>query len=233
MQNFNYIRIINFMKRTLFFVFASVVFASCQKEVEGDAGNSGGSGGGGGNNTSTDYQPVSANSEWNYSSTSAGNYTLKALGTDTTINAKRYYEFDNSSPQGAERVYIGKSNGIYWQYGESAVGGIILEQVYLKDSAIGTNWTNTISVGGFNNYHKYTVSARDIQRTVSGKTFNTVIELTYQMSVDDPLGGGILSVGGGKQYYAKGVGPIESYFKVGFLGVNVSDTTKLVSYTIR
>jgi hypothetical protein len=221
------------MKRILFFVFAAIVLASCQKEVDDLIGNSGGNGGSGNNNTSTDYQPVSANSEWNYSSTSAGNYTLKSLGTDTTINARRYYKFDNSSSQGAERVYLAKSNGVYWQYGESVIGGVVLELIYLKDSAIGTNWTNTISIGGFNNYHKYTVSAKDIQRTVNGKTFNNVIELTYQMSLDDPLGGGILNVGGGKQYYAKGVGPIESYFKVGFLGVNVSDTTKLMSYTIR
>ena len=48
------------MNRILLFVFAVVVLASCQKEVDDLIGNSGGSGGGN-NNTPTDYQPVSAN----------------------------------------------------------------------------------------------------------------------------------------------------------------------------
>ena len=212
------------MKRIFFFVFSIFVFAACQKEVDDNPG-------GGGANTS-DYQPVSANSEWNYSSTSIGNYSVKALGSDTMINGRKYYKFDNVTAQGINRGYLGKANGVYWQYGESPVGGIILEQIYLKDSAIGTSWTNTITLNGFSNYHKYTVSARDIQRTVNGKTFNNVIELTYELSLDNPLGG-IINAGGGKQYYAKSVGAIEQYFAAGFLGINVSDTTKLISYTIR
>ena len=214
------------MIRILIFAFIVILIASCQKEADGGLSSS--------NNTTTisDYQPVTANSEWNFSSTSIGNYTLKSLGSDTLINGRKYYKFDNTSSQGTERGYISKSNGTYWQYAESPVGGIVLEQIYLKDSAIGTNWTNTISVNGFSNYHKYTVSAKDIQRTVNGKTFNNVIELTYEMSLDNPLGG-IINAGGGKQYFAKGIGAIESYFDVGFFGINVSDTTRLVSYTIR
>lgn len=215
------------MKYLILILFSAFIFTACQKEIDGGSGN------GGAGSTSSDYQPVTANSEWNYSSTSAGNYSVKSLGTDTTINGKKYYKFDNITPQGAVRSYIAKVNGVYWQYGESPVGGVILEQIFLKDSAIGTNWTNTITISGFNNYHKYTVSARDLQRTVNGKNFSNVIELTYEMSVDDPIGGGVLSTGGGKQYYAKGVGAIESYFNVGFLGISVSDTTKLVSYTIK
>jgi hypothetical protein len=74
---------------------------------------------------------------------------------------------------------------------------------------------------------------RDIQRTVVGKTYNSVIELTYDFSVDDPLGGPVVSVGDGKYYYAKGVGLIEAYFGFSFFGVSSSDTTRLLNYTIR
>jgi hypothetical protein len=211
------------MKKIFFFTILVFLFSSCQKEVDGTLVGGG---------STADYQPVSANSEWNYTSTSIGNYTLKSVGADTMINGRRYYKFDNISSQGSARAYIAKANGVYWQYGESPVGGVVLEQIYLKDSAIGTTWTNTISVGGFSNYHKYTVAAKDIQRTVNGKTFNNVIELTYQMSLDNPLGG-VINAGGGKQFYAKGVGAIESFFTVGFLGFNISDTTRLTSYTIR
>lgn len=210
------------MKKNFFVAFVILLFASCQKEVDG--GLSGG--------TVADYQPVSANSEWNYTSTSIGNYTLKSIGADTMINGRRYYKFDNITSQGTARAYLAKVGGVYWQYGEAPVGGVVLEQIYLKDSAIGTNWTNTISVSGFNNYHKYTVSARDLQRTVNGNSFNNVIELTYQLSLDNPLGG-VINAGGGKQYYARGVGAIESFFTAGFMGFNISDTTRLTSYTIR
>jgi hypothetical protein len=210
------------MKKSFFFAVVIILFASCQKEVDGRLG--GGS--------VADFQPVSANSEWNYTSTSIGSYTLKSIGADTMINGRRYYKFDNITSQGTARAYLAKVGGVYWQYGEAPVGGVVLEQIYLKDSAIGTNWTNTISVSGFNNYHKYTVSARDIQRTVNGKSFNNVIELTYQLSLDNPLGG-VINAGGGKQYYARGVGAIESFFTAGFMGFNISDTTRLTSYTIR
>jgi len=210
------------MKNLFFFVFTITFFSSCQKEVDGTTGAT----------SAGDFQPVSANSEWNYTSTSIGNYTLKALGTDTLINGRRFYKFDNISSQGTSRGYLHKSNGVYWQYAKAPVGGLVVEQVYLKDSAIGTGWTNTISVSGFNNYHKYTVSARDIQRSVNGTTFNNVIELTYELSLDNPLGG-VVNAGGGKQYYARGVGAIESFFTAGFMGFNISDTTKLTSFTLR
>ena len=53
---------------------------------------------------------------------------------------------------------MSKVNGVYRTYGNFDPVGVVLELIYLKDAAIGTNWTNTISVGGFSNYHKYTVS---------------------------------------------------------------------------
>jgi hypothetical protein len=87
------------MNRILFFVFAVVVLASCQKEVDDLIGNGGGSGGGN-NNTPTDYQPVSANSEWDYLSTNTGPSHLVALGTDTTINSLRYYKFNTTTNAG-------------------------------------------------------------------------------------------------------------------------------------
>ena len=216
------------MKRILFFVFAVFVFASCQKEVDDSLGNNGGSGG-----STSDYQPVSANSEWDYLSTNNGASHIVALGTDTTINGLRYYKFNTTNSGGTERGYISKVNGVYRTYGNFEPVGQVVELIYLKDSAIGSNWTNTISVSGFSNYHKYTVSKRDIQHTVNGKTYNTVIELTYDFSVDDPLSGSVLSVGGGKYYYAKGVGLIEAYFGFNFFGVSTSDTTRLLNYTIR
>ena len=215
------------MKRILFPVLAIFVFAACQKEVDGNLGNGGGGG------AILDYQPVSANSEWDYISTTNGPSHMVALGTDTTINGLRFYKFNTTTTAGTERGYVSKVNGVYRTYGNFDPAGQVIELVYLKDSAIGVNWTNTISLGGFGNYHKYTISRKDIQHTVLGKTFSPVIELNYDFSIDDPLGGPRISVGGGKYYYAKGVGLIEGYFGFDFFGVSASDTTKLLNFTIR
>ena len=57
------------------------LLSSCQKEIDW------GLGGGVGSN---DYQPVSANSVWNYTSTSKGSYTIKSLGTDSLISSRQY-----------------------------------------------------------------------------------------------------------------------------------------------
>jgi len=216
------------MRYILISLFAVLIFAACQKEVDGGIGNSGGAGG-----SVTDYQPVSANSEWDYTSTTAGPSHIVALGTDTMINGLRYYKFNTTRGGSTQRGYISKINGVYRTYGNFDPVGQVVELVYLKDSAVGANWTNRITVSGFSNYHKYTVSGRDIQHTVNGRAYNNVIELTYDFSVDNPLGGGILSIGGGKYYYAKGVGLIEAFFEFDFLGVSSSDTTRIVNYTIR
>src|SRR6187399_3269983 len=136
------------MNRILFFCFALVVLFSCQKEVDDLIGNSSGSGGGGNINTPIDYQPVSANSEWDYLSTFTGPSHLVALGTDTTINSLRYYKFNTTTNAGTERGYLSKVNSVYRTYGNFDPVGVVLELIYLKDAAIGTNWTNTISVSG-------------------------------------------------------------------------------------
>lgn len=157
-----------------------------------------------------------------------------ALGTDTTINGRKYYKFNKTAGGATERGYISKVNGIYRTFGNFAPIGHVIELTYLKDSAIGTNWTNTITVNGFSNYHKYSVSKRDIQHTVNGKTYNPVIEVNYDFLIDDLLGGSSpVNVGGGKYYYAKGVGLIEAFINTNFFGVSSSDTSRLVNYVIR
>jgi hypothetical protein len=216
------------MRQILFLFFVAFVLASCQKEVDGGVGNGGGGGG-----STTDYQPVSANSEWDYTSTSTGPSHQKALGTDTMINGLRYYKFDATRGTTTQRGYVNKGNGVYRTYGNFDPVGQVVELVYLKDSAVGCNWTNRITVSGFSNYHKYTVSRRDISYTVNGRSYNPVIELNYDFSIDNPLGGGVLNIGSGKYYYAKGVGLIEAYYNFDFFGVTTSDTTRLTNYTIR
>lgn len=197
---------------------------ACQKEIKEDGSPISGN--------SSDYQPTSAGSEWNYSSTSVGNYKIVSLGTDSLINGLQYYKFDNIANGVSVRFYVNKANGVYRNYGFFPAAAQVIDLIVLKDSAIGTTWTNTITSAGISNYHKYTVHARDQQRTVNGKTYNNVIDLDYELLVDNPISGGTISAGTGKNYWAKGVGAIESNYDLGFFGVTIKDTTRLISYTI-
>ena len=209
-----------------------LVLASCQKEMSVESVNNGNTPGAGGNN---DYQPVSAGSEWEYSSLILGDYTIKSLGSDSMINGIRYYMFDNIHSLGISLVYINKDNGIYRQATRTVFGGQWAEVISLKDAAVGTTWTNTITSQGINSYHKYTVAARDIQHTVNGKTYSPVIELDYEYLIDDLMGGGStpVSIGSGKTFVAKGVGSIESYYTADMFGLPLVDSVYLISSVIR
>src|SRR5687768_11675653 len=84
----------------------SCLLFSCQKESSDSEEQSGGMG--------DDYQPTTAGSVWNYKSTTIGNYKLVALGSDTLVDGKKFYKFDNSL---YGRQYAGKDNGVYSSYG--------------------------------------------------------------------------------------------------------------------
>ena len=211
-------------------VLSLLVFTSCQKEVSVDSVNNGGNPGAGNNE---DYQPVSAGSEWTYSSISLGNYSVKSLGTDSMINGLKYYKFDNINSLGTSRVYIHKNNGVYTQAARTVMSGDFFQMIVLKDAAIGTTWTNKLTSSGYSNYHTFTVAAKGIQRTVNGKVYNNVIELDHDFLVDDVMGGSPVSIGGGKAFFAKGVGGIENYYTADMFGLQIADSVYLVSATIR
>ncbi len=199
------------------FVISVFTFVACQKEIDA--------------NIIGDYQPVSAGSEWNYTSSATGNFTILSLGDDTTINAKKYYSFERSSGGASgitTKLYRSKLNSVYRQIGASAPFTTIVESIYLKDTAVGVSWTDTINVGGVNNYHKYTIAAREGQRVVNGEKYFKVIEVDYQLSIASPLGN--INAGNGKNYFAKNVGSVESILSIGFGGVNFSDTSRLMSF---
>ena len=179
------------MKKGILAGIVIVIFllSSCQKEIDW------GLGGGVGSN---DYQPVSANSVWNYTSTSKGSYTIKSLGTDSLINSRRYYKFDRIQSGVASRLYMNKTGGEYWQYAFFPQAFQVVDLNYLKDSVVGTTWTNTIIIAGLANYHKYTILANGISRTVNGRTFNNVIELDYRFFIVNPFTNGLINSGSGK-----------------------------------
>lgn len=216
---------------------SSTILTACQKELEFDTPPGSGGGTGGGGTTGTDYQPVTAASEWNYVSTGpTGSYKVVSIGTDSLIGGKSFYRFNNVTPAGTSRSYINKESGVYTTYASGTTSGGItipnLTLIYLKDAAVGTTWTNVISYMGTASNHKYTVTAKGLTKTVLTKSYSNVIELGYALSVANPLGGPDIQVGEGKYYFAKGVGFIESDLMSGFGPAVLIDTTRLSSYTI-
>ena len=195
---------------------------SCKKESDEDVTTGPGTGG--------DYFPSTAGSSWNLSSTSLGNYTVTSLGTDSTINGKKYFKFDNSK---GGRQYLNKENGVYTTYAHVPEIGQSVNMIVLKDAAVGTTWTNTVTVNGIPMSYTYKVISAGTDKTVDGKTYKDVIAIEYTVSMKEPTTGTTFNFGKGRQYYAKGIGGIAGAFEVGMPGNTVTDSTYLKSYIIK
>lgn len=210
------------MKKVITAFAAALVLFSCQKEADftTEPTNSNNSGG----TSHNDYQPTTANSKWNMRSTSLGDYTFVSLGTDSMINNKKFYKFDHSV---GGRQYISKENKVYQTVAFFPQTGGWITNTYLKDAAVGTTWNDVLPASGANVTMAYTVASVGGQRTVNGKAYSNVIKLTY---VQSAMG---MTTGAGEQYFAKGVGPIESVARMDMLGVQATiDSTYLVSSAI-
>ncbi len=194
--------------------------------------------------TST-YQPLTTNSEWNYTvtGTTTASYKLTATATDTLINSRTYKIFSNSN---AANEYYNKSNTDYFRYAKPAeFNNQPVELLYLKDDlAKGQTWveTKTISVNvtGFGlvpvtTQFTFTVADKGIDHTVNGVVFKDVIKITAVPSFT-ALGSTIPVTANDLQYfYAKNVGLINSktILTIPLASVNINTETKLGAYTIK
>jgi len=203
-----------------------LVMAACQKEHSDDTTNNG---------STTDYQPTTAGSTWQYSSTSQGNYTETATGTDTTISGQQFSAIDNSV---SGRRYVNKNNGTYTSYGRFPQLDTTLQLTYLKDAAAGTSWEDDkiYTINSFPVPIKvtYTIASRDNDKTVNNITYKNVIAVNTTISANIPLTGEV-NVAQAQQFYAKGVGLILQTFSAQVPGsqTTVSDSTYLLSSTIK
>src|SRR5437763_8151167 len=152
------------MKTKLFAALTAfvVVFAACQKENNDGTDNGG---------TTEDYQPTSAGSTWQYTSSTSGSYTETATGGDSTISGEKFSIFDNTA---SGRRYVNKNNGIYTSYGYVPQIDTSLTLLYLKDADAGTTWTNVGQYSGIPVTLTYTIASRDGNKTVNGTSFKNV-----------------------------------------------------------
>jgi len=197
----------------------------------------------------TDYQPLTTGSEWNYTvtGTNAGTFKITATNKDSVISGRSYKVFTNS---GAANEYYYKSSGDYFRYNSiKELNNQLVEVLYLKDNlAKGQTWTETktvnINVGpplgtvpGTVQF-VFTVSEKGIDHIVDGVTFKDVIKITAVPTFSVLVMGtptSVPSTSDLQYFYSKNIGLIYSktILAIPLASINASSETKLGAYTIK
>ena len=209
----------------LHILIVSIFLTACQREVDEGTEN-------------FDYIPTSPGSSWRYTSSRKGRFDLDATSKDTIINGYKYRVFNklNYSNGLTTKVYYGKTNKTYRTFGTTGISLQPGEIVLLKDTVVTGLWSSGVPLsGGFIDYHKFTITGRDLQYTVNNITYNNVIRLDYEWLLYDPNAGQQVHYGDGKFYYARGVGLIESICdgQWGLPPNREQDTVRLYSFNIK
>jgi hypothetical protein len=152
---------------------------------------------------------------------------------DTSILGKTYHVFTNSN--GSANEYYNKTGSDYYTFRaiSAALATPPIEVIYLKDAAASTSWSQTVNVplSGvpttvpvvFTNI----VAAKGLTRTVNGKTYTDVVQVTTTAVVTGlPAGSVITDI---QSYYAPKFGLIENKNKISLplLTTNIDQNTIL------
>ena len=185
------------------------------------------------NNTTGGIQPymtITPQSTWQYETrdsiaNTSSTYTLTSTLRDTTVTSagasRTYHVFTNSSNNSSEYYAIQGSD--YFNYREMTLagtsGGTKLELPYLRDNAnVNDTWGLDFSVTALGIpvplRINYRLAEKGITRVVNGITYNNVIKVTSTITSSSTLipSGGLQS--DIQNYYAPGVGSIESISKI-------------------
>jgi hypothetical protein len=202
------------MKNLLLLLICIILFTQCKKSSDSPA---------------SDYLPLTVGTNWTYISNGVTS-KLTVTSKDTVALGRTYKVVSNNN--GANQ-YHGKSGNDYYRF--ATFQGFLpngVEELYLKsDGSINTTWQFNVNVM-FGTIPvpvtaKYTITEKDITKTVQGVSYSKVIHVT--LALTSPLGNN----GGGDFYYAKGIGMISSSLSITVPGSTQSNTTELVAYEIK
>lgn len=146
-------------------------FSSCSDKDDPEPGAS----------AELDYQPTTQGSTWSYGGSSP--YTVNATGKTKEVSGKIFYEMETKEGDATRLSYVHKANGVYTVEGmEEAFAGVAL--VFLKDNApVGDTWTETVAMDGIETKMTFSIEAKDITKTVEGKTYQNVIHVRMNTAV--------------------------------------------------
>ncbi len=192
--------------------------------------------------TTKGYQPMTANSYLKYRETmSTGVIDTNSqtiAGTTTLINGKTYSVVTAKSQlYGTSTGYFSNINHAYTTRATTLVSGTTVEFLYLIDNVgVGATWTAPLTDNGIVNGVPGRVSGviteKNITKTVSGITFNSVVHTTLQLQYD--LGSGFVNYATYDFYVAKGVGVIQvDAVLAPISGSSLTTSTKIIDFSIK
>jgi len=125
--------------------------------------------------TAPDYLPTTSGTTWTYGGRSP--YTCTVTGNTKVINGKTYQEMQNKVGTMEYKSYVIKEKGVYTAI--SLVTGMAnLEIAILKEELpVGSTWEQTGIVNGLDVKLKFTITEKDVTKTIEGKTFKNVINV--------------------------------------------------------
>lgn len=122
-------------------------------------------------------------------------YILTSLGTDTTIQGKKFNVFTSNLAGPESQTYFTKEGGNYFQYGtyidpgsgEVSPNGFIM--LYFKDDQpVGSTWEETHTIQGMVQHFKSSIKGKGLSKTVNGITYKDVIEIEVTATPELPAG---------------------------------------------
>jgi hypothetical protein len=201
------------MKRNLLVILAvlTLFYASCKKDSANTTPSSADS-----------YFPVTPGSTWRYydlvQSGSTDTITIKMTGGTSIFNNKTYYNAATSSTNsGAGTEYFYAANHSYAIRALNAYAGTTIElKLYNDTAAVGSNFISTPTDNGLVDLLPArtinTVIAKNLTKTINGKTFTDVIHT--EVDFQDDFSGGYITQFSYDFYLAKGIGMIESQLTI-------------------
>jgi len=190
---------------------------------------------------------------WTYQSTdnstsTISTYTRTSSSRDTTISNKVYHIFNNTDANGTTDAYYNNTGNDYYQFSTLAAGLDPIDLHYLNDAAVaGTGWNQSVSVPVPNSpipglmltiRINYSVIEKGTSLVVNGKTYNNVVKVKSDITIDPITFVTISTTSNIYNYYAPKYGLIKSDFNLvaslnGSQVINTNTTDILMSSSIQ
>ncbi len=177
----------------------------------------------------SDFSPLTVGSNWTYIINGVTN-KLTVTNKDTTAQGRTYKVLSNSNGANQYQTKVGSE-----YYRLAVFPGFLpngFDELYLKsEQSVNATWQLSVPVV-FSGVpvtitSKYTITEKGISKTVQGKNYVDVIHVRQDFL--SAFG----NMGGGDQYYAKGIGLISSALAITIPGQSSTTNVELVSYEIK
>jgi len=221
-------------------LFIASMATSCKKDDNGTPGIS-------------KFITTTPGTSWNYQSTdnstsTISTYTRTSTSRDTTISSKLYHVFTNTDVNGTTDAFYNNTGNDYYQFSTLAAGLDPIDLHYLNDAAVaGTGWNQSFSVPVPNSpipglmltvRMNYSVVEKGTSLVVNGKTYNDVVKVKTDITIDPVFGLSVTTTSNIYNYYAPKYGLIKSDFNLvaslnGSEVINTNTTDILMSSSIQ